>query len=267
MLAAVSPALVRRSATNVCKPCVVATSNASHSLLVEPDYSQFYMRRGGSDAWHSADVPSIGYERHLWASGTFVYVGTVRQYGTTAVRVEVLSAPPTALPDGAWQHVVEESLGVGGDLDVFSWPGGEAVATIPIPHEAVRLRVCWAGLDEDGDADEHLLVQIWEQDLGGPAVLRWWPAWELPVASDRSIDGRRQFEGLEVALEAAGRMELVDQFAHPSPTFHGSTQEHSVAHALYRDPHDGSQWAYGSDVRPTLREITDAEAAELRRQR
>lgn len=234
------------------------------------------MRRGGSNTWHSADVPSLGYERYLWSSGTFVYLGTVRRYGTTSVRVEVLDAPPTATPDGQWQHVVEESLVAGGDLEIFDWSDDAPVATIPIPLAPVRFRVCWSGLseanryeglDENGNSDEHLLVQIWAQEVAGPAVLRWWPPLELPAPSDRSADGRRQFEGLELAMEAIGRMELVARFDHPYPAaLPGSTQQHSSINALYREPQDGTLWVDGYDVRRTLREITPIEAEALRQQ-
>jgi hypothetical protein len=250
----------------------VGASTGNFELTVEPDYGQFYMRRSGSDAWDSADVPSLGGERHLWSNGVFVYVGTVRKYGTTAVRVEVLDSAPRSPPGRNWQHVVETSLDAGGDLEIFDWDGRDPVATIPIPRDPVRLRVCWSGLseanhfeglDEEGNSNENLLMQLWKQEAGDPAVLRWWPPLELPAASDRSIDGRRQFEGLEVVMEAFGRMELVARCDYPYPSLPGSTQGHSSVNALFRDPRDGSLWVDGYDVRRTMREVTESEAAEL----
>lgn len=252
----------------------MATRPAARSIHVEPDYGQFYLRRAGS-AWQSDAVPSQGYERHLWSSGTFVMVGTVRKYGTTPLQVQVLDSEPELLPGDGWQHVVEESLEPGGDLEVLNWDPGEPVATVPIPQGPVRLRVSWAGLDEgnsfegldeDGNSSEHLLLQVWPQDADGASVLRCWPPLDLPSPTDRAADGRRQIEGLEDVLAQWDHLELVAEFSYPYPAFPGSMKRHSSTHAAYRDRRDGTLWADGYDVRRTLREVTPEETAALQRQ-
>ena len=68
--------------------------------------------RSGS-AWASDQVPSHGYEEYLWSDGAFVCIGTTRRFGATSVRIEVLSAAPTAEPPDDWQHVAEASLDEG----------------------------------------------------------------------------------------------------------------------------------------------------------
>jgi hypothetical protein len=161
----------------------MTTPAANYEVVVEPDFGQFYLRRQDAD-WQSDAVPADGYERLLWSSGTFVMVGTVRKYGPTPLRVQVLDSAPEMLPDDPWKHVVEDSLGPGGDLEVFSWPGDQPVMTVSVPHHAVRLRVGWAGLDEandfegldeHGNSEEHLLVQVWPQEVSPANVRRWWP--------------------------------------------------------------------------------------------
>jgi hypothetical protein len=64
-------------------------------------------------------------------------------------------------------------------------------------------------------------------------------------------------------MAALGRLDLVRQLSHPYPPLPGSASEHSSAVALHLDPHDGSLWADGYDVRRTLREITEPEAEAL----
>lgn len=187
------------------------------TVFVEPDYRQFYLRRGGHQDWHSGEVPFLAYERHLWSSGTFVVVMADGKSGTTAVQVQVLGDGPTAAPARRWQHVVEDSLVAGRDLEIFSWGGPEPVATVPPPPGPVRLRVGWSGLvadrfeglDADGNSDEHLLIQAWPQEPTDPIGLRWWHQWDLPAPSRMSFDGRRQIEGLEPVIEALRPLELV----------------------------------------------------------
>jgi hypothetical protein len=168
--------------------------------------------------------------------------------------------------------VVEESPAPGGDLEIFDWDGDGPVVTVPISPDAVRLRVAWSGLleenrfeglDEDGNSDETLLVQVWPQKQDGPVVLRCWPPLSLPAPSDRSVDGRRQFEGLEVVMTALERLDLVYRFSHPYPGLPGSSQDHNSSYALYRDRRDGSFWADGYDIRRTLREVSESEATEM----
>lgn len=246
-----------------------------HEVLVEPDYGQFYLRRAGQVVWQSADVPSDGYERLLWSSGSFVMVGTVRKYGATRLRVQVVEAAPIVPPAEEAQHVVEDSLAPGGDLEIFSWDGGTPVATVAVPHSSVRLRVLWSGLreenrfegmDEEGNSDENLLILVWPQAIAGPEVLRCWPPVDLPPPSERSRDGRRQIEGLEAVIDQWDHLELVHQFSHPHPSLPGSLEDHSSAHGIYRDQRDGTLWADGSDVRRVLRELTQAEADEMERE-
>jgi hypothetical protein len=269
-----SVALPGAIARDSCEPEGMAMPPAFHETLVEPDYGQFYLCRAGAD-WQSADVPSDGYERHLWSSGSFVMVGTVRRYGTTKLEIRVHDSAPEVLAADLWHHVVEESLEPGGDLEVYSWDGGEPVATVPVPHQAVRFRVSWAGLDEEntfegmnenGESDEHLLLQVWPQEVGRPNVLRCWPPLDLPPPSDRSADGRRQIEGLEEVMAQWDHLELLSRLTHPYPSLPGSTQEHSSTNAIHRDRRDGTLWADGSDVRRTLREISHDEAVDLRGQ-
>lgn len=150
---------------------------------VEPDYFQFYVRRA-SGQWAADQVCEDGYRDRLWSDGHFVYVGTLRKFGTTTVEVDVRDGP-APVPDSRWQHVAEVSLISGGPLEIFSWPGDEPEATIAVPEDPLRLRVAWGalvagrfeGMDDDGNSDEHLALTVWPAALAEPAVLRRWDGW------------------------------------------------------------------------------------------
>ena len=75
---------------------------------VEPDYFQFYARRGGT-VWASGMVPPEGHAARLWSDGHFVYIGTARKYGTLSISIIVRDAHPGD-PGSAAQHVAEVSL-------------------------------------------------------------------------------------------------------------------------------------------------------------
>ena len=153
------------------------------SGVVEPDYFQFYARREGAE-WLAGATHEV-YRNRLWTDGGFVVVSTLRKFGTTRITVEVLAGEPK-LPGDEWQHVAEVSLDAGGPLEVLSWPGDqEPRSTHEIPACPVRLRVLWGGLvagqfegmDDEGDSDEHLALQIWPAQTAPPAVLRAWDSW------------------------------------------------------------------------------------------
>ncbi len=235
---------------------------------IEVDFGQFYARRAGSD-WASADVPSVGHQECLWSNGGFVYIGTTRRHGTTRVRVETTDEPPAEAAD-EWQHVAEVSLDRGGDVEFYSWGADVADATIPVSDEPLRLRVAWRGLvpgrfeglDEDGNSEEELLVQLWPAEPTPPQVTRWWSGRVLPPPTDVAPDGRRQVEGLERVLERWAQMTAVGQLAYPHPRMPGGG-EHSSAISVLIDQEEGSWWLDGYDVRRTLREVTEDEAHRL----
>jgi hypothetical protein len=237
---------------------------------VEPDYFQFYAWRAGAE-WASGQTPSAGYEAHLWSNGGFVTIGTDRKFGTTAVAVEVWDTPPDQ-PDEHWQHVAEVSLEPGGPLEILSWGDETPAVVAPIDDGWARLRVLWAGLvagrfggmDEDGNSEEHLKFQVWAAPPSQSAVVRWWSEWVLPPPSDLSPDGRRQIEGLEAVLDRLSRLRtLTDRmtFRHPGP-IPGGRQTSSVYAVLF-DPVSETWWVDGSDIRRTLREVTQEEAQQL----
>lgn len=166
-------------------------------VVVQPDYFQFYMRRAGA-AWVSAQVTDLGYARHLWTDGAFVYVGTYRKYGPVPVDIDVLPARPD-LPERSWQHVVEVLLdNVSAVLEVFDWNAAldAPTAVVQIPESAVQLRCSWTGLvpdrfeglDGDGESDERLLIQIWPAEGSRDTVVRWWPHWKRRAAG-LGVDG------------------------------------------------------------------------------
>jgi hypothetical protein len=238
------------------------------TVQIEPDYFQFYARREGAE-WASGETPSAGYEEHLWSNGEFVTIGTARKFGTTAVVLEAWDRPPDQ-PDALWQHVAEVSLKPGGPLEVFSWNDDSSVVVVPIDEGWVRLRVLWAGLvagryegmDDDGTSDEHLMLQAWGAQPSPSAVIRWWSGWVLPPPSDMSRDGRRQVEGLEAVLDRRSTLRTLTDpmtFRHPGPMPGGG----KWVHAVLFDPASRMWWVDGTDIRRTLREITQEEAEQL----
>lgn len=164
------------------------TAPTTLDLSVEPEYFQFYLRRAGAP-WSSDQVPDRGYRAHLWSNGSFVYVGTARKFGTTAVRLRRFDREPSVADDPPWQHVAEASLEPGGDLEVLSWNEDDPVGTLVVPADPLRLRVSWAGLvggrfeglDESGGSEEHLEVHVWHAPFTEPRVLRWWDPWTSRV--------------------------------------------------------------------------------------
>jgi hypothetical protein len=143
---------------------------------------------------------------------------------------------------------------------------------VPIDEGWVRLRVLWAGLvagrfegmDEDGNSEEQLMFQVWAAPSSPSAVVRWWSEWVLPPPSDLSPDGRRQIEGLEAVLDRLNRLRTLTYrmtFRHSGP-MPGGGQTSSVYAVLF-DPESETWWVDGSDIRRTLREITQEEAQDL----
>lgn len=237
--------------------------------IVDVDYGQFYAMRAGS-SWASDQVPSQGYEEYLWSDGAFIYIGTTRKYGETKVRIEVRQVAPEDEPSDDWQHVAEVSLDRGGDFEVYSWGDDKPAATVPVDRSALRLRVCWRGLvpgrfeglDDGGNSDEELLLQLWPAEPAGSQVTRWWDERVLRAPTDRSPDGRRQFEGLERVMERWVQMTIVGNLSYPYPPMPGGGG-HSSINSVLTDPSEGSWWVDGYDVRRTLREVSEEEAQRL----
>jgi len=232
---------------------------------VEPDYFQFYLRTRPGE--HTADdVTDAGYEAHLEAtSAGFVYVGTLKKYSATPLTVEVHDTEPEP-PGDDWQHVAEVSLMGDGVIEVLSWPA-EAALSVASPVGPQRLRVMWAGLDDDDPSAEHLEVQLWPAPLTEPKVLRWWSSWTLPPPSGTAPDGRRQIEGqVEVAryLQAGFRRVPISFAMTPSvpgPPLVGGPSGCCIG--IWGDPRDGTWWADGYSVRRVLRAATEDEVRNL----
>jgi hypothetical protein len=236
---------------------------------IEPDYFQFYARREGA-AWASDRTTDAGYEAHLWSNGAFVTIGTARKFGTTAVVVAVWDSPPDQ-PDEHWQHVAEVSLEPGGPLEVFSWGNETPAVVVPIDEGWVRLRVLWSGLvagryegvDEDGNSDKHLTLQVWGAPPSPSAVVRWWSRWALPyrVPSRATGDDKskvsRHPRAVEQDQDPDGSHDI------PPSRPHARWGENSFVYAVLFDPVEQTWWVDGSDIRRTLREITQEEAQEL----
>lgn len=241
----------------------------SSDVVVDADYSQFYARRVGAE-WASDRVSDLGYEEHLWSNGSFIYVGTHRQFGPTHVAVEVLDAGPHGEPDPRWQHVAEVSLDEGGDLEIHGWELG-AELIVPIDPGAVRLRVHWAGLEADSlefaeeESDpQELLFQVWPARPAASQVIRWWDGWLLPPRSVTSPEGLRQIEGYDAMVpKLAGCASVADLLGSGVEQQMPGGGEHSRVYAVLFDPADQSWWVDGHDVRRTLREVSEADAARL----
>ena len=162
----------------------MATKNEWHGY-VEPDYFQFYARRASAE-WASAAVSDEGRRDRLWSDGHFVYIGTLRKFGATAVDVEVLDAEPDVTSQ-EWQHVAEISLLPGGPFEVLSWNPDEPVALLDVPEESLRMRVLWKGLvagrfegmGQQGESEERMAIKIWPAADAPPVVVRRWDGWPL----------------------------------------------------------------------------------------
>ena len=238
---------------------------------VEPDYFQFYLKTRGGE--HASDrVSGWGYEAHLEATAPgFVYVGTLKKFLATPVRVEVHDAEPDPPPD-KWQHVAEVSFTGDGLLEVLSWPG-EVAFSVPTPSGPLRLRAMWAGLEpgldeglpEDRPSDEHLELQVWPAPHADRKVLRWWEEWDLPPPSPTAPDGRRQIEGVdEVTRHMSGGLRLAPVgfgWGPDRPALPGATSGYCVA--IWGDPNDATWWVDGYDVRRTMRTATADEVRDL----
>jgi hypothetical protein len=231
------------------------------------DGFQFYALRAGAE-WASDEVSTRGYERYLWANGSFVYIGTTKHYGLTPVAVEVLDREP-GTPEDVWQHVAEVSLAQGGDLEIFGEPN-DPVAIIELDPGPARVRVSWRGLvpglseglDQHGYSDEELQIQVWPAEPSHDAVLRWWPPRVLPEPTTTSPQGLRQIEGYEVMAPTRAGMEVRASLSRPYPSMPGGG-ERSVVYLVLFDPTDGSWWVDGDDIRRTLREVSQQDAARL----
>jgi hypothetical protein len=78
------------------------------------------------------------------------------------------------------------------------------------------------------------------------------------------LTGGDKTEGLEAVLDRLGRLRtLTDRmtFRHPGP-MPGGGETNSVYAVLF-DPESETWWVDGSDIRRTLREITQEEAQDL----
>ena len=237
---------------------------------VDPDYFQFYLQtRTGP---HASDaVTGAGYEAHLEASSPgFIYVGTLKKYSPTPIRLEVHDADPGP-PSERWQHVAEVSFTGDGMLAVLSWPG-DIVFSVTTAVGPLRLRAQWAGLEpglaeglrEDGSSDEHLELQVWPAPHSQPRVLRWWSGWKLPDPSAQAPDGREQIEGLDdVMKRITGRMRAL-------PITFGSMAEApelpgggGTCSLIWGDLDDGSWWVDGYTERRVMRRVTQDEVRAL----
>ena len=180
-----------------------------------------------------------------------------------------MDTPPDQ-PDEDWQHVAEVSLEPGGPLEIFSWGDETPAVVVPIDKGWVRLRVLWTGLvagryegvDENGNSDEHLTLQVWGAPPSPSAVVRWWSKWVLPPPSAVSPDGRQQVEGLEAVLDQLSRLRTLGRMTFPFPAMPGGGENSSVDAVLF-DPVSETWRVDGSDIRRTLREITQEETQEL----
>jgi hypothetical protein len=242
---------------------------------VDPDYFQFYLKTRGGE--HAADqVSGEAYEVQLEApSPGFVYVGTLKKYSTTRLRIEVHDSEPGPIDE--WQHIAEVSLTGDGLIEVLSWPG-EPALTVPTPVGPLRLRVMWAGLEpgldeglrSDGPSKEHLALQLWPAPLAERRVLRWWSGWKLPPPSAAAPDGRRQIEGQDdiVQFLRAGLRAVPVSFGMtpgvPAPPLPGGPSGHCAG--IWGDPRDGTWWVDGYAVRRILRPATEDEVRNLLRQ-
>lgn len=237
---------------------------------VEPDYFQFYLRTGSGE--HASDlVTEDGFEAHLEAASRgFVYVGTLKKFFPTPVRVEVHDAEPEA-PSSDWQHVAEVSIVGDGVLDVLSW-SDETALSVPTPTGPLRVRAMWAGLEEglfeglpEGrPSSERLVFQVWPAASAGSNVLRWWPEWHLRAASPKAPDGRPQIEGTDEVLRrilAGLRIVPVEFDRGSSPPLPGG--QSGYIYTIFGDPEDGAWWVDGHDVRRTMRPATLEEVREL----
>jgi hypothetical protein len=238
---------------------------------VEPDYGQFYLKTGSGE--HASDrVSGWGYEAHLEAPAPgFIYVGTLKKFSTTPVRVEVHDAEPHS-PPAEWQHVAEVSFTGDDTLEVLSW-SGDVAFSVRTPDGPLRLRAMWAGLEpglaeglpEGRPSNEHLELAIWAAAHADRKVLRWWPEWDLPPPSTTAPDGRRQVEGVDevVSLLRDGlrRVPVDFGFGPGAPALLGGTS--GSCHAIWGDPNDATWWVDGYDVRRTMRTATADEVHDL----
>jgi len=239
---------------------------------VSPDYFAFYLKT--DTGTHSSDsVTAEGNEIHLEApTPGFVYVGTLKKFGGTPLRVEVHDREP-AEPEAKWQHAVEVSIAGDANIRVVHWPGEEAFS-VPTPSGPLRLRVKWAGLDpellgeglrEDLTSDEHLEIQVWPAGQAPRRVLRWWSEWHLPPPAPSAPDGRPQIEGTdEVVLRIAGRMRpLPFMFASmlSAPEMPGGGPARCTL--IWGNVADGTWWVDGYAERRILRPASDNEVRAL----
>ncbi|WP_191279590.1 hypothetical protein [Nocardioides flavus (ex Wang et al. 2016)] len=150
--------------------------------VVEPDYFQFYARRGDAAM---PDVSLETYERRLWTDGRFVVVSTFRKYGTTPVSVDVVAEEPPG-PGEEWQHIAEVSLEGSEPLEVLSWEVDEGPRSLhEVPAGPLRLRVHWGGLvaglpegmTSQGRSEEHLALVVWPAPTAPFVALREWDGW------------------------------------------------------------------------------------------
>src|SRR5258708_13670293 len=111
---------------------------ASTDVSVHPDYYQFYLKTPAAEP-QSDKVSGEGYEAHVEATSPgFVYVGTLKQFTATPVRVEVHDAEPGPAEE-RWQHVAEVSIESDGSGDMLNSPADKPAPSISPPSGPLRL--------------------------------------------------------------------------------------------------------------------------------
>ena len=172
-----------------------------------------------------------------------------------------------------WNHAAEVGFRVPtGRLIVFSWmPDEDVVGELTVPTEPLVARIHWGGLETwladtsyrgTGDPSPlHLRIDLVPGELAGVRTLRTWHLWEPPTHESRSPTGLRLYRGAVAAERQAGLVPIEVRFWPPYPT----TEEGEVT-SMWRDPSDGSRWAYGrggTTHHLFLKEVTPEEAAAL----
>ena len=140
------------------------------------DYFQFYLQDEAVDGYLSDSWTDEAVTRLLAVAPGTVGVGTVRNM-EVPVTLDVLASEP-ALDEGAYDHIVEGSLSVGGKNLVIAGCTGcfPEAARIQIEPGSYRVRACFSGLEtlsEDGvDGEDHYHLQLWPAPPAEVAVIK-----------------------------------------------------------------------------------------------
>jgi hypothetical protein len=246
----------------------VTTADSSGELrtTVEVDYGQWYLFDPEADTTWLEDLVGtdpVGWaeleERRCRSSGSGAIVYALKHDGPTEIVIRSVASAPDL--DTAADHVAECSLEVpSGGLAVSGWETTVIGGVLGVPGEPIRARIAWFGLSTGDESAERFSVTIFPGPLGPVEVLRCWPAWEPPPRESTTTSGLRRYVGVRAA-EARGSMEPLHlSFWPPYP----QTTDGYVT-SLWRDPADGSRWAYGRGEggHEVLRELTPDEAEVL----